>query len=39
MEKETLKSEVEIETLNEQDLEEAAGGIVCSAMHCSGSVD
>ncbi len=39
MEKESLKSEVEIETLSEQDLEEAAGGVpvkYCSLANCSG---
>ncbi len=32
------KNEVEIETLSEQELEEAAGGL-CSAMHCSNKPD
>lgn len=41
MEDKNLK-EIEIETLGEADLEQAAGGAagpVCSLAHCSGSVD
>ena len=34
MEEQNLKSQVEIENLSEQELEEAAGGL-CSLMHCS----
>lgn len=39
MDQQNAKTEVEIENLSEQDLEEAAGGVICSAMHCSGGLD